>query len=289
MCLILNADHMIDLMKMVCSSLVTIRTMLAGETQTEDTLVQMQQLELLENLLIDRASQIDAIDRVLEEFNYSVAHELFAPLRRISGFTREISVRCAGEMEPEGVACLDNILESTQRLNDLIDSLMQLSRLSHLELQPVTLDLSEIAGHIAQELILAGPGRSVEFSIAPRLRVTADAVMLNIALRKLLENAWKYTAPKEQALIEFNAFDTGSEERFYVRDNGVGFDMADKGRLFHPFQRLHDAEIFPGNGIGLTAVKRIIERHGGRVWAEGAPDQGATFFFTLDLVHHLLP
>lgn len=271
----------VGLMKIVRSTLESIRAMLEDGTQTEETRAQIQQLEQLEQLLMDQAARLDAINAVLEEFNYSVAHELFAPLRRISGFTREVKQRCADELDVDGLNNLDSILESTQQMNELIDALMQLSRVSHLELQQVSVDLSEIASAIADELSLTAPQRSVVFCIKPHLRVTGDASMLKIALRKLFDNAWKFTSQREAAQIEFGATEVDSGQAFYVRDNGAGFDMAESGRLFHPFQHLHDAALFPGNGIGLTAVKRIIGRHGGRVWAEGAPKHGATFYFTL--------
>lgn len=279
--IMLNPHYTFDLVRIVRSSLETLRNMLRAGTQTDETGSQIEQLEQLEQLLLDQAARLDAINKVLEEFNYSVAHELFAPLRRISGFTREIKQRCAGEMDMEGVDCLDSILESSQQMNELIDALMQLSRLSHVELSPGTVDLSEVASGIADELSLSTPKRAAVFSITPHKCATGDGTLLRIVLRKLLENAWKYTAPTETALIEFGACDVEGVQAFYVRDNGIGFDMAEYGRLFHPFQHLHDTALFPGNGIGLTTAKRIIDRHGGRVWAEGAPGQGATFYFTL--------
>lgn len=278
---VMNAAYTIDLMKMVRSSLETIRNMLGGGTQTEETLCQIQQLEQLERLLVDQAARLDAINRVLDEFNHTIAHELFAPLRRISGFTREVKQRCADAMDIDGIGCLDNILESSRQMNELIDALMELSRLFHVELQPVTVDLSGIASRIAEELNLSGRQRPAEFHIKPQLSATGDATLLKIAMQKLLDNAWKYTAPTEAALIEFGDMEIDARQVFYVRDNGIGFDMEEYGRLFHPFQRLHDTGLFRGNGIGLTTVKRIIDRHGGRVWAEGAREQGATFYFTL--------
>jgi light-regulated signal transduction histidine kinase (bacteriophytochrome) len=278
---IMNATHTVDLMKMVRSSLETIRNMLQCGAPSEETNSQIQQLEQLEQLLMDQAARLDSINKVLEEFNYSVAHELFAPLRRISGFAREIRQRFADEINLEGIFCLDSILESSQQMNELIDALMQLSRYSHVELQLGKVDLSEIAVGIADELSLSAPKRTVVFTIMPQLQVTGDACLLKTAMHKLFDNAWKYTAHTENALIEFGALDTDTGRVFFLRDNGDGFDMAEYGKLFHPFQRLHDASTFEGNGIGLTAVKRIIDRHGGQIWAEGAREQGATFYFTL--------
>ena len=283
----INPTCAVDLMKMVRSSLNSIRNMLlVGGTQSEETRSQIEQLEQLEQLLLDQAARLDAINKVLEEFNYSVAHELFAPLRRISGFTQEIKQRCSGQMDLEGIYRLDAIMESSRQMNELIDALMQLSRLSHVELQPVPVDLSQIASGVADELMFREPQRAVVFAIRPQLCTTGDPALLKTAMCKLLENAWKYTADTEAAVIEFGILEPESEQIFYVRDNGAGFDMSDYGKLFHPFQRLHDPALYPGYGIGLTAVKRIIERHGGRIWAEGAREQGATFYFTIKFVEY---
>jgi signal transduction histidine kinase len=276
-----SGNGAVDLRKTVHSSLEMIRGLLVEGPQTDETKAQLLQLEQLENLLIDQASRLEAVNLVLEEFNYSVAHELFAPLRRISGFTQEIKRRCAQQLDADGMNTLDSILESAQQMNDLMDALMQLSRLSHMELQPENIDLSEIASGISVELSLMAPQRPVVFSIEPQLCASGDANLLKIALRKLLDNAWKFTAHSEAARIEFGASTVESRQIFQVRDNGVGFDMAECRRLFHPFQRLHDAALYPGNGLGLTAARRIIERHGGRIWAESAPGCGATFYFTL--------
>jgi len=276
-----SPNYTMDLMKMVHSSLDALRNTLQSGDREEDAWAKIQQLEQLEHLLVDQAARLDVINRVLDEFNYSVAHELFAPLRRIAGFTSELKTRCSSEMEGEGIDCLNSILSSTHQMNDLIDALMQLSRVSHVELQPARIGVSEMAGEIAEELTMEDPQRRAVVSIPPQLGAVADPVLLKIALRKLFENAWKFTATRDVAIMEFGAFTEGSEAGFYLRDNGVGFDMAEYGRLFHPFQRLHAPEHFPGNGIGLTIVKRIVERHGGRIRAEGTPQAGATFRFTL--------
>ena len=274
-------ENTAGVVKVVRSSLDTIRNLLGDGADNEETRAHITQLEQLEQLLMDQAARLDAINRVLEEFNYSVAHELFAPLRRITGFTQEIKLRFGGNLDAAAVGTLDSILESTQQMNELIDALMQLSRLSHLELQPGTVDLSIIANQIIQELILREPQRKVAFTTSSPLEVTADGSLLEVALRKLLENAWKSTVHAEAARIELGVMQIDDERVFYVRDNGIGFDMCESGRLFHPFQRLHEYHLFPGNGIGLTAAKRVIDRHQGRIWAEGAPDKGATFYFTL--------
>ena len=270
-----------NLIAMVHSSLETVRKMLVGGRQNEETNAQVRQLELLEQLLLDQDARLDLINKVLEEFNYSVAHELCAPLRRISGFTREVMLRCSDEMDPDGINCLNHILESSQQMNDLIDALMQISRLSHVDLQRGTVDLSQIVSEIADELCNETPEREAVFAIQPQVLATGDVSLLKVALRKLIGNAWKYTTREAPAIIEFGAVAQVEGQAFYVRDNGIGFDMSEYSRLFHPFQRLHNPKDFAGNGIGLTTVKRIIDRHGGRVWAEGVQEKGATFYFTL--------
>lgn len=276
-----TASGTANLIALVRASLETVRNMLVGGRQNEETNAQVRQLELLEQLLLDQDARLESINRVLEEFNYSVAHELCAPLRRISGFTREIKLRCAGDLDPDGIDCLDSILESSQQMNELIDALMQISRLSHVELLRGTVDLSAIAGELADELSRSNPARATLFAIEPGVHAKGDADLLKILLRLLLGNAWKFSASRSPAVIEFGEVISASGRAFFVRDNGVGFDMSQCSRLFHPFQRLHDPQAFPGNGIGLTTVKRIIDRHDGRVWAEGEPGKRATFFFTL--------
>lgn len=270
-----------NLLALVRASLQNVRMLLGSGTQNEGTKAQVLQLELLEQLLMDQDARLNAIDRVLEEFNYSVAHELCAPLRRISGFTREIKQRCTEVLDEGGMSRLDRILESSQQMNELIDALLQISRLAHVELQSVPVDLSRLASEVADEFSQNITQRAVLFSIQPQLNDTGDPTLLKIALRKLFGNAWKYSSGQNPAVIEFGA--SCQPVAYFVRDNGVGFDATDAARLFHPFQRLHDSRQFSGNGIGLTTVKKIIERHGGRVWAEGTPNMGATFYFTL---HH---
>lgn len=270
-----------NLIAMVRTSLETVRKMLAGGRQSEETNAQVRQLELLEQLLLDQDARLESINRVLEEFNYSVAHELCAPLRRISGFTREILLRCASELDNDGLDCLNQILESSQQMNELIDALMQISRLSHIDLQRGPVNLTTLVGEIADELCQSTPERAAVFAIQPQLIANGDAGLLRTALRKLIGNAWKYTSREAPAIIEFGAQERAEGRTFFVRDNGIGFDMSESSRLFHPFQRLHNRKEFSGNGIGLTTVKRIIDRHGGRVWAEGVREQGATFYFTL--------
>lgn len=268
-----------SLITQVRDSLHQVRALLGAGVQTETTCRQILQLELLEQLLLDQDARLDAINRVLEEFNYTVAHELCAPLRRISGFTRELRQRWSEILEPEGATRLEQILESAQQMNELIDALLQISRLAHVELQPVPLNLSALAQEVAEEFRQGAPQRQVDLTIQPALTATGDPTLIKIALRKLFSNAWKYTTGRSPAVIEFGASPDG--KAFLVRDNGVGFDPADAARLFHPFQHLHDNDRLAGYGIGLTCVRRIIERHRGRIWAWGIPGKGAIFYFTL--------
>jgi len=269
-----------SLIATVRASLNNLRAILGARAPKEEASAQVRQLELLEQLLLDQDARLCAIDRVLEEFNYSVAHELCAPLRRISGFTRELKQRWAPALEADGLARLDRILESSQQMNELIDALLQISRLAHVELQIVPVDLSRLAQEASEEFTQYGSNRSVQFRVQAQVSDLGDPALLKIALRKLIGNAWKFTAGRQPSVIEFGRSDE-YPHAFYVRDNGVGFPSNEAARLFHPFQKLHDAIQYPGNGIGLTTVRKIIERHGGRVWAEGAPEAGATFFFTL--------
>ncbi|HJV65637.1 MAG TPA: ATP-binding protein [Geomonas sp.] len=243
----------------------------------------IQSLSDLERLLVDRETRLDAVNQVLEEFNYSVAHELCAPLRRISGFTREIKQRCAGQLDPSGTEDLDTILNSSQQMNELIEALIQLSRLLHVELEVATVDLAGIAASIAEELSLRSPERQVEFEITPQLKAQGDQALLRIALAKLMENGWKFSAATNTSRIEVGGYQVNGRQVYYVRDNGLGFDAAASDRLFHPFQRLHDAAGISGQGLGLTIVKRIVDRHKGELWAEGAPGRGATFYFTVGI------
>lgn len=274
----LTTSYAVDLKTAVHTSLKTIRSMLQERPENEEISELTQQVE---RLLTEQTERLETINRDLEAFNYSVAHDLCAPLKRICGFTRELQQQYAGRLDLEGMDYLERIYKSSQHMNELIEALLQLSQLSYLSLKREVVDLSQIAGETAQELRQGTPERKVEFAIQPRIRTFGDANLLEIVMRNLLRNAWKFTSRREQALIEFGARETGSEKTCFVRDNGIGFDMANAERMFHAFQRLHNSADFPGNGIGLTTVQRIITRHGGRIWAEGEVDRGATFYFTL--------
>ena len=274
----LNASYAVDLKSAVHTSLETIRNMLLERPNNEEISILTQQVE---RLLTEQTERLESINRDLEAFNYSVAHDLCAPLRRICGFTRALQEQYAGRLDLEGMDYLERIFKSSQHMNDLIEALLQLSQLSYLNLKREVVDLSEIANETANDLKQGAPERGVDFLIQPRIRTFGDSNLLEIAMKNLLRNAWKFTQMREMSLIEFGALEIGGDKTCFVRDNGIGFDMSNAERMFHAFQRLHSSSDFPGNGIGLTTVQRIINRHGGRIWAEGEVDKGATFYFTL--------
>lgn len=236
----------------------------------------------LEHRVRDRTVQLDALNHDLEMFNASVSHDLHAPLRRIDGFVDALRADYAERLESDGQQLIRHIEASTQRMHELIDALLALSHVSRQELQWQPVDLSSLAHEIATELHHRQPTRQVAWVIAEGLTAHGDPRLLRVVLDNLLGNAWKFTATTAQARIEFGEQTApDGTSVWFVRDNGVGFDMALVDKLFGAFQRLHRDTEFPGTGIGLATVHRIIQRHGGRVWAEGAVDQGATFYFTL--------
>jgi light-regulated signal transduction histidine kinase (bacteriophytochrome) len=274
----LNGSYAVDLKTAVHTSLETIRTMLLEKPNTEEISVLTQQVE---RLLTEQTERLESINRDLEAFNYSVAHDLCAPLRRICGFAQKLQEQYSGRLDQDALDYLERIFKSSQHMNGLIEALLQLSQLSYLNLKREVVDLSEIASETANELRQSMPERKAEFAIQGGIRTYGDASLLEIAMKNLLRNAWKFTRMRETAYIEFGARDVAADKACFVRDNGIGFDMANADRMFHAFQRLHNSAEFPGNGIGLTTVQRIITRHGGRIWAEGEIDKGATFYFTL--------
>ena len=235
----------------------------------------------LEQRVAERTAQLEASNNELESFSYSVSHDLRAPLRGIDGFSRLLLEDCAHRLDDKGKDSLQRILAACKRMGLLIDDLLNLSRLSRLEMQPARVDLSELARQIAAELKLEQPDRQVEFVIADGLIDRGDERLLRVMLQNLFGNAWKYSARQAKASIEFGLAHYDGAPAYFVRDNGVGFDMAYADKLFKPFHRLHDGKDFPGTGIGLALVQRIVRRHGGRAWAEGEVGKGARFFFTL--------
>jgi PAS domain S-box-containing protein len=236
----------------------------------------------LERRVVERTAQLEVANRELEAFSYSVSHDLRAPLRSVDGFSQALLERYADTLDEKGKHYLNRIRAGSQRMGELIDDLLELARVTRTEMRRTQVDLSAIASEIAIELRQTQPERQVEFAIAPGIVAQGDARLLRIILENLLHNAWKFTSNRLYACVEFGIIlQTDSQPAYFVRDNGAGFDMAYANKLFGAFVRLHSMTEFPGTGIGLATVQRIVHRHGGRVWAEGAVEQGATFYFTL--------
>ncbi len=236
----------------------------------------------LEQRVAERTAQLQAANKELEAFAYSVSHDLRAPLRSIDGFSLALLEDFADSLNDEAQNHLQRVRAASQRMAQLIDDLLALSRLTRSELRPEPVDLSVMVQTIAAELQRAEPEREVTFVIAPAVLVNGDVSLVRVALENLVNNAWKFTAKHASACIEFGVEERPSGETVYfVRDDGAGFDMTYADKLFGAFQRLHTPAEFTGTGIGLATVQRIIHRHGGHIWAEGAVEQGATFYFTL--------
>jgi len=218
----------------------------------------------------------------LEAFSYSVAHDLRSPLRGINGFSRLLAEEYRDEIDDEGKEYLDRIAKSADRMATLIDSLLALARIARSTIKREPIDLTAHAESLARDLEAAHPGRKVEVAIQANMTVEGDSVLVRTLLDNLLTNAWKFTARTESARVAVGCAVEEGVRVFHVADNGAGFDMAHAKKLFGPFQRLHAVNDFPGDGIGLATVQRIVERHGGSVWGEGVPDEGAKFSFTLE-------
>ena len=235
----------------------------------------------LEERVRSRTAALEAANRELEAFAHSVSHDLRAPLRGIDGWSLALLEDCGDRLDAQGHKYLERVRSEAQRMGGLIDDLLHLSRVGRTELVPSTVDLTCLAATIVARLKEAHPDRSIEFMVAPQLKCTGDARLLEVALTNLLANAVKFTGPRTPARIEFGQTTTEGGPAFFVRDNGVGFDMTYAGMLFAPFQRLHKTSEFPGSGIGLATVQRVIHRHGGRIWADARVGAGATLYFTL--------
>jgi two-component system sensor histidine kinase/response regulator len=240
-----------------------------------------EEIKALNRHLERRLEELNEVNRELEAFSYSVSHDLRGPLSRIAGFSQALLELHSGELNDEGRVFLQRIDNSARRMCDLVEDLLNFSRLTRVEMQMQDVDLSAMISGLAGELASREPGRVAEIIVAPGVTAWCDPILIRAAMMNLLENAWKFTRKHATAAIEFGEVAGPTGSVFFLRDDGAGFDMADSARLFSPFQRLHKASEFEGTGIGLAIVERIVRRHGGRIWAEGEVEHGATFFFTL--------
>jgi PAS domain S-box-containing protein len=256
--------------------------MLTDVTERKRAEEEIRQLNQdLERRVQQRTAQLEEANKELESFSYSVSHDLRAPLRSIDGFSRALLEDYADKLDEEGKENLQTVRAASQRMGQLIDAMLTLSQINRGTMGWGEVNLSQMAAQVAGELEQAEPGREVEWVIARDCVVCGDSGLLRIVLENILGNAWKYTSKKPSARIEFGNAETKEGPVYFVRDNGCGFDMKYVHKLFGAFQRLHSLSQFPGTGIGLASVQRVIRRHGGRVWIEGKVDQGATLFFTL--------
>ena len=267
----------LDGMLLRCLVLTDLTAQRAAESQVHALNVELEaRVEL-------RTAELVVANKNLEAFTYSVAHDLRSPLRALSGYGEALTEDYGDRLDETGRWFIERIQAATERMGALIDDLLLLAQVSRSDMSLGPVDLSAEVADIAGGLQAAESGRRVRFAIEDGVWVNADRTLIRTVVQNLVENAWKYTSKHDGATIEFGA--TAAEDGrvcCYVRDDGAGFDPAFTGKLFQPFQRLHAVTDFPGTGIGLASVRRIVERHGGRAWAEGAVGRGATFYFTLD-------
>ncbi len=251
-----------------------------SQIQERDGALQKAHVEL-EQRIQERTAELNTTNKELEAFSYSVSHDLRAPLRAIDGFGQALLEDYGDKLDSLGQDHLRRVRLAAQRMSALIDDLLNLSRVTRSEMHREKLDLSALVRSVAEELQRGAPSRKMEFIMTEGLMVDGDSRLLRVAIENLLGNAWKYTSGHNRARIEFGRDQTNGRSTYFVRDDGAGFDPRFSDRLFGAFQRLHVMTEFPGTGIGLATVQRIIHRHGGEIWAEGAVEKGATFYFTL--------
>ena len=240
-----------------------------------------EEIKALNQHLERQVEELNEVNRELEAFSFTVSHDLRGPLSRMAGFSKALLELYAEQLDDQGRIYLGRIDHSANRMAELVEDLLRFSRLTRIEMNESRVDLSAMIQGLAAELAARDSERFAEFVIAPGIEVWGDATLLRAAMQNLLENSWKFTRKHATARIEFGSKRDAEGEVYFLRDDGAGFDMADAGRLFNPFQRLHKESEFEGTGIGLATVDRVIRRHGGRIWAEGGIEQGAVFYFTL--------
>ena len=276
----LGGDFLVTTTPLLDDHGVMLGTVHVARDITERKRAQTEILRLNADLAA-RAVALETANRDLEAFNYTVAHDLRQPLNVVSSYCQAIEMLFGDQIQKECRDYIQGAYNGTRRMNQLIEALLNFSRLAHAEPGRETVDITAQAREVAEDLKLVESGRQVDFRCADGITAVGDAELLRTVLANLLGNAWKYTGTRENAVIEFGVTAVDGKPAYFVRDNGLGFEKADAGKLFVPFQRLMGVEEFRGFGIGLATVERIIQRHGGKVWAEGEPGQGATFYFTL--------
>ena len=237
----------------------------------------------LEQRVVDRTAQLEATNKELEAFSHSVSHDLRAPLRAIDGFSQALLEEYQEKLDDTGKSFLQRVRKATQKMGLLIDDMLKLSRITRAEMKRGAVNLSGMVRKITVSHQKDNPDRAVDVTVQEEIVAQGDPYLLKIAMENLVDNAFKFTGKKAHPRIEFGAVNKDGETCYFIRDNGAGFDMAYVNKLFGAFQRLHTSDEFPGTGIGLATVQRVIHRHGGRVWAEGEIGKGATFHFTLPL------
>jgi PAS domain S-box-containing protein len=276
-------EEEVQLLKGLANDLAYGITAFRNQAEHEQAEAKIRELnEALEQRVRERTTELEAANTELEAFVYTVAHDLRAPLRSIDGFSRILLEDCADRLTPEEKVHLERVCTATQHMGHLIESMLQLSRLNRSELRRTTVDISALAHGVLADLQRQDPERRVTAVVAPDLVAQADPALIHSVLDNLLGNAWKFTSKTAGARIELGCSNKDGVPVFFVHDNGAGFNMAYRGKLFGVFQRLHRNDEFPGTGVGLASVQRIIHRHKGRVWAESQPGNGASFFFTLE-------
>jgi signal transduction histidine kinase len=251
-----------------------------GHIEARDADLQKAHDEL-DRRVVERTVELEAANKELESFSYSVSHDLRSPLRSIDGFSQALLEDCSQILDAQGRSHLARIRAATERMGKLIDDFLNLARVTRTEIHLENVDITSLAHSIASDLRASAPQRRVDITIQPGLEARADPSLLHLSLANLFENAWKFTSKRPAARIEFGRAAGNSHSTFFIRDNGAGFDPAHAANLFGTFRRLHAAAEFPGTGIGLATVQRVVQRHGGIIWAESQPNRGATFYFTL--------